>query len=214
MLNLSPQEVTSTLRDNFDKLPEKSGVYILNNADGKPVYVGKASSVKSRVIAHLRPRFDDRLGQSLKDQIISADYIITQSPLEALILENVLIKKYKPKYNIRLKDDKSYPYIKITTNEPVPRVFVTRRIEDDGSHYFGPYGNVRAARRSVKYLRRIFPVRACTLPLDWNKKFKSCLDYSIGLCKAPCIFAVSKEEYAQDVKKFELFLEGKLVKLS
>jgi excinuclease ABC subunit C len=205
--------VLSTPLSEFDRLPDRSGVYVLKNSEGTPVYVGKASSIKGRVLAHLRPRFDDRIGSTLKDQIKSADYIFTQSPIEALILENVLIKRHKPRYNIRLKDDKSYPYIKIT-NEPAPRVLVTRRIEDDGGKYFGPYGNVRAAKRSVKYLRRMFPIRGCTLPLDWNKKFKSCIDYNIGLCSAPCNFTVSKQDYDRDVKKFDLFLDGKLVQLS
>ncbi len=214
MLKLSPaQEAISTPLDSFDKLPERAGVYILKGAEGNPVYVGKATNIRGRVQAHLRPRFDHPIGQNLKDQIKSADYIFTLSPVEALLLENVLIKRYKPKYNIRLKDDKSYPFIKITA-EAVPRVLVTRRVEDDGSQYFGPYGNVRAARRTVKYLRKIFPIRGCTLPLNWEKKFKSCIDYSIGLCKAPCIFAVSREEYSGDVRRFELFLGGKLVKLS
>jgi len=214
LLKLSqPLQAISTPLDSFDKLPERAGVYILKNSEGDPVYVGKATSIRGRVLAHLRPRFEDPIGQNLKDQIKSADYIFTLSPLEALILENVLIKRYKPKYNIRLKDDKSYPFIKITS-EPVPRVLVTRRVEDDGSRYFGPYANVRAARRTVKYLRKIFPIRGCTLPLNWEKKFRSCIDYHIGLCKAPCIFAVTEREYSDDVKKFELFLGGKLVKLS
>jgi excinuclease ABC subunit C len=208
-----PQEAISTPLDKFDSLPERAGVYILKNNEGLPVYVGKATSIRGRVLAHLRPRFDDPIGQNLKDQIRSADYIFTLSPPEALLLENVLIKRYKPKYNIRLKDDKSYPFIQITA-DPVPRVLVTRHVEDDGSQYFGPYANVRAARRTVKYLRKIFPIRGCNLPLTWEKKFKSCIDYNIGLCKAPCIFAVSKEDYSDDVRKFELFLGGKLVKLS
>jgi excinuclease ABC subunit C len=210
---LQPQEAISTPLDRFDGLPERAGVYILKNSDGNPVYVGKATSIRGRVQAHLRPRYTDPIGQNLKDQIRSADYIFTLSPVEALLLENVLIKRYKPKYNIRLKDDKSYPFIKITA-EPVPRVLVTRRLDDDGSRYFGPYGNVRAARRTVKYLRKIFPIRGCTLPLTWEKKFKACIDYNIGLCKAPCIFAVTKDEYSDDVRKFELFLDGKLVRLS
>jgi excinuclease ABC subunit C len=211
--NLSPQEVLSTPLSEFDRLPDRSGVYILKNSEGTPVYVGKASSIRGRVLAHLRPRFDDPIGSTLKEQIKSAEYIFTQTPIEALILENVLIKRHKPRYNIRLKDDKSYPYIKIT-NEPAPRVLVTRRVEDDGGKYFGPYGNVRAAKRSVKYLRRMFPIRGCTLPLDWNKKFKPCIDYNIGLCSAPCNFTVSKQDYEKDVKKFDLFLDGKLVQLS
>ncbi len=213
MQNLSQQQVVSTPLSGFDKLPERPGVYILKNSEGNPVYVGKATSIKNRVLAHLRPRFDDPIGQVLKDQIKSADYIFTQTPIEALILENVLIKRHKPRYNIRLKDDKSYPYIKIS-NEPVPRVLVTRRVEDDGARYFGPYGNARAARRTVKYLRRIFPIRTCTLPLDWNKKFKPCIDLSIGLCSGPCNFSVAKQDYDRDVRKFQLFLEGKLVQLS
>jgi len=213
-LNLSPQRVVSTPASSFETLPAKPGVYILRNAEDVPVYVGKATSIKSRVTSHLHPKFDDPIGAALKDQIRSADYIITESPVEALILENVLIKKHRPRYNIRLKDDKSYPYIKVTVNELYPRVFVTRRILDDGGKYFGPYGNVRAAKRSVKYLRKLFPIRACTLPLDGLKKFKACIDYNIGLCKAPCIFAVSKQEYDQDIKKFQMFLEGRLVQLS
>lgn len=213
MPDISPQEVLSKLQTEFDSLPDKPGVYILKNPKGIPVYVGKASSIKNRVLAHLRPRLDDPMGQALKDHIAIADYIFTHSSLEALILENVLIKRHKPRYNIRLKDDKSYPFVKIS-NDPVPRVLVTRKIEDDGSDYFGPYGNVRAARRTVKYLRRIFPIRGCSLPLDWKKKFRSCIDYNIGICRAPCIFAVSRQEYEQDVRKFKLFLDGKLVQLS
>ncbi len=213
MPNISSQEVVSTPQSDFDKLPEKPGVYILKNSKGVPVYVGKASSIKGRVLAHLRPRVDDPVGQVLKEQIYATDYIFTHSPLEALILENVLIKRHKPRYNIRLKDDKSYPFIKVS-NEPVPRVLVTRRLDDDGSKYFGPYGNARAARRTVKYLRKIFPIRGCSLPLDWKKEFRSCIDRNIGLCKAPCVFAVSRKEYEQDVNKFKLFLDGKLVQLS
>ena len=207
------QQTVSTPQSNFDNLPTRAGVYTLKDGEGRPIYIGKATSLKARILAHLRPRFDDPVGTSLKDQIASVDYIITQTPIEALILENVLIKRFKPRYNIRLKDDKSYPYIKIT-NELYPRVFVTRQIAEDGSKYFGPYGNVRAAKRSVKYLRTRFPIRSCTLPLDGVKKFKACMDYNIGLCKAPCIFAVSKNEYDSDVSRFQLFLEGKLVELS
>ena len=207
------QQTVSTPQSNFDNLPTRAGVYTLKDGEGRPIYIGKATSLKARILAHLRPRFDDPVGTSLKDQIASVDYIITQTPIEALILENVLIKRFKPRYNIRLKDDKSYPYIKIT-NELYPRVFVTRQIAEDGSKYFGPYGNVRAAKRSVKYLRTRFPIRSCTLPLDGVKKFKACMDFNIGLCKAPCIFAVSKNEYDSDVSRFQLFLEGKLVELS
>src|SRR5579875_176744 len=213
-LNLSSQEVLSTPLSEFGELPETPGVYILKNSEGTPVYVGKASSLRSRVQAHLRPRVDDPVGLTLKNQVSTVDYIFTQSPMEALILENVLIKRHKPRYNIRLKDDKSYPFIKVTVGEPVPRVLVTRRVLDDGSQYFGPYGNVRAAKRTVKYLRKIFPIRGCNLPLDGVKKFKSCIDHAIGLCNAPCIFAVSKQDYDKDVRKFQMFLEGKLVQLS
>ena len=214
LLNLSRHPQVSTPVSGFNTLPEKPGVYVLRNSEDRPIYVGKASSIRARVLAHLRPKYDEPIPQTLKEQITSGDYILTQSAIEALILENVLIKKYKPRYNIRLKDDKSYPFIKVTVSEVVPRVLVTRRVENDNAHYFGPYGNARAARRTVKYLRKIFPIRGCSLPLDGVKKFKSCIDYSIGLCKAPCIFAVSNHEYNQDVKKFEMFLEGRLVQLS
>ncbi len=213
-MGLSPQQAVSTPATNFETLPVKPGVYVLKNGAGAPIYVGKATSIKSRVLSHLRPNPLDPVGQALKDQIHSADFIVTETPIEALILENNMIKRFKPRYNIRLKDDKSYPFIKVTVNEPYPRVYVTRGFRDDGAKYFGPYGNVRAAKRSVKYLRRLFPIRSCTLPLDGVRKFKSCLDYNIGLCKAPCIFAVSREEYLSDTEKFGLFLEGKLVELS
>lgn len=212
-MSLSPQQALSIPIERFDELPSQSGVYILKDGDGTPVYVGKATSIKSRAQAHLRPKSEDPIGEALKNQIKSADYIVTQTPIEALHLENVLIKRHKPRYNIRLKDDKSYPYIRITS-ELYPRVLVTRQIVEDGSKYFGPYGNVRAAKRSVKYLRKLFPIRSCTLPLDGIKKFKSCLDYNLGLCNAPCIFAISRQEYYQDAKKFGMFLEGKLVQLS
>ena len=150
MPNLSQQQAISTPLDQFDRLPEKPGVYLLKNSEGKPVYVGKASAVKARVLAHLRPRIDDAIGERLKEQIRSADYILTQSPIEALILENVLIKKHKPRYNIRLKDDKSYPYLEIRPNGDFPQVLFSRDIRR-GSKVYGPFTDAAGLRAAYRF---------------------------------------------------------------
>ena len=200
-------------RKELRLVPGRPGVYLLKGSHSEPLYVGKATNLSDRIMAHLRPSLEDPRAVALAEKISNVDYIVTENPIEALILENTLIKRHKPRYNIRLKDDKSYPYIKITISELYPKVSVTRRVVDDGSRYFGPYGDVGAARRSVKFLRRIFPICDCKLKLDGKRKLKACFDYHIGLCSGPCILAIKQDVYLDLTDKFILFLEGRLLQL-
>lgn len=200
-------------RKELGLLPDRPGVYLLKSSDGEPLYVGKATNLSDRIKAHVKPSLQDPMASILARRISKVDYIVTENPIEALILENTLIKRHKPRYNIRLKDDKSYPYVKITVSEPYPKVSVTRKIADDRSRYFGPYGDVGAAKRSVKFLRRIFPICNCNIKLDGKKKAKACLDYHIGLCSGPCVLAIKQKAYRDLVDKFVLFLEGRLQQL-
>ena len=200
-------------RKELRLVPSRPGVYFLKGSETESLYVGKATNLSERVMAHLRPSADDHRAVALAGKITSVDYIVTENPIEALILENTLIKRHRPRYNIRLKDDKSYPYIKITTSELYPKVSVTRRVIDDDNRYFGPYGDPGAARRSVKFLRRIFPICDCKVKLDGKVKPRACLDYHIGYCSGPCILAIKPDAYRSLVDEFILFLEGRLQQL-
>jgi excinuclease ABC subunit C len=195
----------------IDSFPEKPGVYIMKDKSGKVIYVGKAVSLKNRVKSYFKS------GESLPAKVSSMvshiediEYIVTDSEVEALILECNLIKFYRPKYNILLKDDKQYPYIKITTNESFPRIEVVRKIKKDGSKYFGPYVEARAMREAIDVLRKIFPIRSCKKDLDrLPLKERPCLNYHIKLCTAPCQGNISEEEYGELVKNIAMFLEGR-----
>lgn len=194
------------ITEKLQLLPDKPGVYIMKDAQNKIIYVGKAIILKNRV----RSYFQSSKNHSTKVTLMVAkiddfEYIITGSEIEALILECNLIKKHRPKYNISLKDDKTYPYVKVTTNEPFPRVFVTRRVQKDGARYFGPYTNVGAVHESIKLLRKLFPLRSCR-QLDARRP---CLEYHIKRCLAPCAGKVGSEEYAAMIKAVCLFLEGR-----
>ncbi len=197
------------LRTKLNNLPDSTGVYIFKNAEGKVIYVGKAKNLKNRVKsyfsqAHEHPR-TARLVQSIADlEILSTD-----NELEALILESNLIKEYQPRYNVNLKDDKRFPYIKIT-NEVYPRVLVVRRVTDDKARYYGPYTNVKSMRNTLKMIRKIFPVRSCNLVIPSSKKYRVCLDFHIGRCPGCCEPGLtSPEEYAEIISGVVLFLSGK-----
>jgi excinuclease ABC subunit C len=197
------------LQDKLDTLPEKSGVYIYKNTAGKVIYVGKAVNLRNRV----RSYFHKSAGQSPKtlhlvQEIQNLDFIITDSELEALLLENTLIKKHLPRYNVRLKDDKRYPYIKISWQEPYPRVFTSRRILDDGARYFGPYTASGPAYQTLDLARKIFPYLTCSREIT-GKDTRACLYYHIGRCSAPCIGAVSQQEYRQIIDNLCKFLGGR-----
>jgi excinuclease ABC subunit C len=191
---------------NPDNLPNKPGVYIMRNIEDDVLYVGKAKSLIKRVKSYF-----SRSEQPLKTKLLMShfhnlEYIITDTEKEALILESNLIKKYKPKYNIRLKDDKRYPYIKIT-NETYPRVLITRNVRDDGAYYYGPFTDTGSVRRMVKSLKALFKIRAC------RKMNGPCLNYQIHLCSAPCSGKISKKSYNEIVEKINLFFEGKYNKI-
>ncbi len=191
-------------------LPESPGVYLWKGRDGTILYVGKAAKLRSRV----RSYFGNDPGTSLKTtflvkQIADVDTIVVPTEAHALILEANLIKEHRPRFNIAMKDDKSYPYIKVTSQEAFPRVFVTRRVANDGAKYFGPYTDVGAMRRALNVVKRIFTVRSCSYDMPGDMPERPCLDYYIKRCKAPCIMAQSQQEYRQMIDEVLLFLGGR-----
>ena len=202
-----------SLQEKLESLPQKPGVYQFKNAEGKVLYVGKAQNLRSRVRQYFqKSRSADSRLDALVPKIRDLDLIVTDSEVEALILEANLIKKLKPRYNVLLKDDKSYPYI-VITDEPFPRVFVTRRIFKDGSKYFGPYADVKTMRHALKTVRDIFMIRSCNYDLTdetvSKKKYKVCLDYHIKKCGGPCEGLVTREHYRSMIDQVAKILRGK-----
>ena len=197
--------MTDLVAEKLKLLPDSPGVYIMKDAHGKIIYVGKAIVLKNRV----RQYFQSSRNQAPKvramvSHVADFETIMTANEVESLILEANLIKKHRPRYNIRLKDDKSYPYVKVTVQEEYPRVFITRRVLRDGARYFGPYTNVTALRDSLKLLKRLFPLRTCRTMPD-----RPCLEYHIKRCLAPCVGKVTEEDYRAMIRAVLLFLEGR-----
>ena len=198
------------LAHKIANLPDSPGVYLWKDAEGRVLYVGKAKRLRSRVRSYLAAdRIESIKTVALMRQVIDVDTIVVPSEAHALILENNLIKEYRPRFNIALRDDKSYPYIKVTIQEPFPRVLVTRRLVDDGGRYFGPYTDVGAMRRALNVVKRIFTVRSCNYDMPREMPERPCLDYHIGRCKAPCIFAQSQAEYRAMIDEVLLYLDGR-----
>jgi excinuclease ABC subunit C len=197
------------LKDLIGRLPEQPGVYLYFNAGGETIYVGKARSLRDRVRNYLGAYGTDPKTDALLDDVARLEFIVTDSVVEALALENNLIKQRSPKYNILLRDDKNYPYLQLTTNEPFPRVLVARRVERDGSFYAGPFLPARFARRTMALTHRLFGIRSCNEVIT-GKRGRPCLEYDIKRCIAPCVDTVcSADQYRQAVALTELFLEGK-----
>jgi excinuclease ABC subunit C len=202
--------VPETVAAKLPHLPDGPGVYLWKGRDGTTLYVGKAKRLRSRV----RSYFSNDQLESVKTRhlvalIADLDTIVVPSEAHALILEANLIKEYRPRFNIALRDDKSYPYIKVTVQEPFPRVFVTRRLEDDGASYFGPYTDVGSMRRALNVVKRIFTVRSCNYDMPAEMPERPCLDYYIKRCKAPCILAQSQHDYRSMIDEVVLFLSGR-----
>lgn len=195
--------------EKLDYLPEKPGVYLMKNSAAEIIYVGKASSLRDRVRSYFSPSrpYHPKI-EAVVSSVEDIEYIVTDSDVEALILECNLIKRYRPRYNIRLKDDKRYPYLKITMSEDFPRIFTTRQTKPDGARYFGPYTSTQSVRKTLNLIRSIFPIRNCRLPIN-GKARRACLDYHLHHCSAPCIGATDKEEYQSACEEVCLFLEGK-----
>lgn len=192
-------------------LPDKPGVYLMKNSLGEIIYVGKAKVLKNRVRQYFQnsKNHSEKVKAMVKN-IAEFEYIVTDSEMEALILECNLIKKHSPKYNISLKDDKFYPFIKITTNEDFPRVFITRNFAKDGNKYFGPYPNAGAVHETIKLIRKIFPIRTCKkLIFENGKHTRPCLNYHIKKCNAPCEGHISKDEYKRMIDEIVDVLSGR-----
>jgi excinuclease ABC subunit C len=192
-------------------LPDKPGVYLMKNSLGEIIYVGKAKILKNRVRQYFQSskNHSEKVKAMVKN-IAEFEYIVTDSEMEALILECNLIKKYKPRYNILLKDDKHYPFIKITVMEDFPRIFVTRMIAKDGAKYFGPYTDVSAVYETIELVKKTFPIRNCKRSIKENGQLtRPCLNYHIHLCHAPCAGFISKEDYGEIVKEIIDVLSGK-----
>ena len=197
--------MTEAVEEKLKLLPDSPGVYIMKNAQGRIIYVGKAVVLKNRVRQYFQSgKNHTPKVRAMVSHIADFETIMTGSEVEALILECNLIKKHRPHYNISLKDDKSYPYVKVTVQEDFPRVFITRRLLKDGARYFGPYTNATAVKDSLKLLRRLFPLRTCKHLQD-----RPCLEYHIKRCLAPCAGKVAKEDYSAMIRAVLLFLEGR-----
>jgi excinuclease ABC subunit C len=197
------------LKDQIARLPQQPGVYLYFNAAGDTIYVGKARTLRDRVRNYLGAYGVDAKTDALLDEVIRLEVIVTDSVVEALALENNLIKQRTPKYNILLRDDKNYPYLQLTTNEAFPRVLVARRVERDGSFYAGPFMPARFARKTMSLTHRLFGIRSCNEVIT-GQRGRPCLEYDIKRCIAPCVEAIcSAEEYARAVDLTRLFLEAK-----
>ena len=202
--------VPTAVAAKLPHLPEGPGVYLWKGRDGTTLYVGKAKRLRSRVRSYFaNDQLDSVKTRHLVGLIGDLETIVVPSEAHALILEANLIKEYHPRFNIALRDDKSYPYIKVTVQEPFPRIFVTRRVEDDGASYFGPYTDVGAMRRALNVVKNIFTVRSCNYDMPAQMPERPCLDYYIKRCKAPCILAQSQHDYRAMIDEVVLFLSGR-----
>ena len=193
----------------WQSLPNVPGVYLMKASDGSVIYVGKAIRLRTRVRSYFKEKSAHALTSQMMRYVTEIDYIATETEVEALILENNLIKAHQPRYNVKLKDDKRYPYLRVTTNEPFPRIHITRTAKNDGTRYFGPFVHVRSTRQVLKQLTKFFPIRTCTLPLTkTGNRYRVCLDYHIGRCPGPCADKIDTADYDDIVRKVCQFLGG------
>lgn len=198
------------IEDEIKKLPNKPGVYIMRDKEDKIIYVGKAISLKNRVRQYFRKNNKTIRIQNMVSLIDNFEYIVTDNEAEALILECNLIKKNMPKFNVLLKDDKTYPYIKVNVKAEYPDVYVTRKVLNDGAKYFGPYANSGAAKEMVDFIKSKFKIRQCK---TFKYKDRACLNYHIKKCLAPCVNKISKQEYMEQINQIIYLLEGKTEKI-
>lgn len=194
------------IEEELKKLPKKPGVYIMHDKEDNIIYVGKAVSLKNRVTSYFRKTNKTSRIEKMVSLIDHFEYIVTDNEAEALILECNLIKKNSPKFNVLLKDDKTYPYIKVDVQSDYPNVYTTRKILNDGAKYFGPYANVGAAKEMVNFIKQRFKIRQCK---NFKNKDRACLNYHIKRCLAPCMGYISKQEYHEQINQIILLLEGK-----
>jgi excinuclease ABC subunit C len=198
-----------TLEEKLATLPDRPGVYVYRDAKAQVLYVGKAASLRSRVRSYFqesRPR--DAKTDAMVRQIADLEYVVTDNELEALMLEANLVRRHRPRYNIILRDDKHYPFLKLTTNEDFPRLVVARRVQNDGGQYYGPFYPATAMRETLRLVRQLFPLRTCTIKIDGRLE-RPCVQYYIHRCNAPCTGWETREGYAGTVHQVQNFLEGK-----
>lgn len=206
--------VTPQLQATLAGLPDHPGVYLMKDARGRVLYVGKAQSLRNRVRQYFQASRGTqppmRIEQSI-DRVADIEVTLTDTVSEALLLEANLIKRYQPRFNVRLKDDKSYPFIKVTLGDDFPRVERTRKLPQDGSRYFGPYASASSVDEAMNLIRRLFPFRTCTIEIREGERAldRPCLLYHIKRCQGPCVQAISKPDYAADIEQVMLFLEGR-----
>ncbi|MBE9507366.1 MAG: excinuclease ABC subunit UvrC, partial [Chloroflexi bacterium] len=206
---MSGIEVSDHIRNQLETLPRKPGVYLMSDANGTVIYVGKAIDLHSRVRSYFQPSaWENSKVRAIVSEVADLEFIVTDSELEALILEANLIKRHRPRYNVHLKDDKRYPYIKITWTDPFPKVLITRRMERDGSRYFGPFTSSPAVHQTLDLLRKSFPYLTCNREITGHDE-RPCLYYDIKLCLGPCIGAVTQGAYRAMIRGLARFLEGR-----
>ena len=196
-----------TKTDRIARIPTRPGVYLLRDANGKVIYVGKARNLRSRLRTYLgKGEPPNAKVAILRERLAGFETIIAGSETEALVLEANLIKEHRPRYNVKLKDDKRYPFIKVTLSEDYPRAYVTRILREDGSRYFGPYTDAKAMRRTLRLIRKLFPIRTCP---TFKLRPRPCLNYQIGRCLGPCRGTLPKSEYGAVIDQLCLFLDGR-----
>jgi excinuclease ABC subunit C len=212
--DLPPAGEPASPREKVKNFPDAPGVYLMKDAQGRVIYIGKAKSLRSRASAYFtEAAAHDRRTADLVAQIADVDFLEAESEVDALLMEARLVKDIQPKFNIDLKDDKSFPYLQIRTNEDFPRVEFTREPADRGVKLYGPFANAGALRGAIQVLQRVFKFRTCSLDIDADDPkwqwYRPCLLFNISQCTAPCNFRISKEEYRKDVARLRLFLDGK-----
>jgi excinuclease ABC subunit C len=195
------------LKQRLAGLPDKPGIYFFKNPGGEIVYIGKARSLKDRVRSYFAAPADLKVA-NIRAETADIDFILTGSEKEAAFLENNFVQRYQPKFNLRLKDDKSFPYLKLTVGERFPGVLLTRKVEDDGARYFGPFSPAHQARKTIHLLNRYFGIRGCEESVP-GKRRRACLEHDLRLCSAPCVGSLGEAEYGKNVSDALLFLEGR-----
>lgn len=212
--NIQKQLKSVTLDEKLKEIPVSAGVYLYKDAGGRTIYIGKAKNLRSRVRSYFQARPFDRKTDALVRNIADVEFIVTDNEVEALILEATLTKKHKPRYNVNLKDDKSYPHLKLTINEPFPKVVITRRIHRDGALYFGPFLPASLARKTIDLINRTFQLRTCDIEID-GKAPRPCLEYHIKRCLGPCVKGLcTQKQYQESVRDVRLLLEGRNTELA
>jgi len=199
--------MSAALKDRLSRLPDKPGIYFFKNGRKEIIYIGKARSLRDRVRSYFLENADQKV-KSILAETAEVDFILTGSEKEAAFLENNYVQRFQPKFNLRLKDDKSFPYLKISLADRFPGVFFSRRVEPDGSRTFGPYAPAQQARRTIRLLNRFFGLRSCEEAVFKNRR-RPCLEYDLGCCSAPCVGLIDEKEYVQNTNNALLFLEGR-----